>query len=230
MEQQTDRAYRLTWETDYLENCDEEYELELEEFPGSEWIAGFVETTPYELPDPVIFWGNPEFLNYVDYPTSNVNWPIMTRRMHYTLMTVGDFPHRVIPVAMMDGTRFTYEPARRFLANGKPNPEITNLSDLVIIQLTETSNYFNFENSDYERHPRDVDWVRSVDKYVLNEPPDGFPPLFRLNIMSSELFISAKARVALLEAGIHGTAYHCLDDGYSLQNEVDIPVELPTHF
>jgi hypothetical protein len=226
MEQQKDRAYRLTWETDYLENCDEEYELELEEFPGSESIAGFIKTTPYDLPDPVIFWGNPEFLNYVDYPTSNVNWPIMTRRMHYTLMTVGDFPHRAIPVAMMDGTRFTYEPERRFFTDGKPNPEITNLSDLVIVQLLERYDYFDFENSDYERHPRDADWVRSVDKYVLNEPLGGFPPLFRLTVTPSQLFISVKAREALKEAGIHGTAYYSLD---RLQSEVDVPVQLPTY-
>jgi hypothetical protein len=230
MEQRKDRAYRLTWETDDLENCDEEYELELEEFPGSDWIPGLIETSPYDLPDPVIFWGNPEFLNDVDYPTSNVNWPIMSRRMYYTLLAVGDFQHRVIPIAMMDGTRFTYEPEHRFLANGQPNPEITNFSDLVIVQLLEKSDYFDFENSDYTRHPRDPDWVDSVEKYALNEPPDGFPPLFRLTVMSSELFISAKARVALLETGIRGTAYHCLDDGYSLQNEVDIPVELPTYF
>jgi hypothetical protein len=118
MEQRTDRAYRLTWETDYLENCDEEYELELEEFPGSDWIPGLIKTSPYNLPDPVIFWGNPEFLSDVDYPTSNVNWPIMSRRMYYILLAVGDFPHRVIPIAMMDGTRFTYEPERRFLADG----------------------------------------------------------------------------------------------------------------
>jgi hypothetical protein len=226
MEQRTDRAYRLTWETDYLENCDEEYELELEEFPGSEWIAGFIKTEPYDLPDPVIFWGNPEFLDYVDYPTSNVNWPIMSRRMLYTLLTVGDFPHRAIPVAMMDGTKFTYETEQRFLPNGQPNPEITNFSDLVIIQLTERCDYFNFQNSNYERHPRDTNWVRSVDEYVLTEPSDGFPPLFRLTVTPSQLFISVKAREALKEAGIHGTSYYPLD---SLQSEVDIPVPIPTY-
>jgi hypothetical protein len=226
MEQQADRAYRLTWETSYLEDCDEEYELELEEFPGYEWIAGFIKTTPYNLPNPVIFWSNPEFLNYLDYPTSNVSWPIMTRRMLCTLLTVGDFSHRVIPIALMDGTRFTYEPERRFLADGQPNPEITNFNDLVIVQLLERHDYFDFENSEYERHPRDPNWIRSVERYVLNEPPNGFPPLFRLTVTPSQLFISAKAREALQEAGIRGTSYYSLD---SLQSEVDIPVQIPTY-
>jgi hypothetical protein len=230
MEQQINSAYRLTWEIDYLENCDEEYELELEEFPGSEWIPGLIETIDYKLPNPVIFWGNPEFLNYLDYPTSNVSWPIMSKRMYCTLLAVGDFPHRMIPIAMMDGTKFTFESERRFLPNGQPNPEITNMDALVAVQILEESNYFDFERSEYKRHPRNPEWVDSVEKYVLNEPEGRFPPLFRLNVMSSALFISAKARVALLEAGIRGTAYHCLDDGYSLQNEVDIPVELPAYF
>jgi hypothetical protein len=226
MEQRADRAYRLTWETNYLEDCDEEYELELEEFPGSSWTARLMDTTPYDLPDPVIFWGNPEFLNYLDYPTSNVNWPIMTRRMLYTLLTVGDFSHRVIPIALMDGTRFTYEPERRFLADGKPNPEITNFNDLVAVQILEYGNYFDFENSEYTRHPRDQNWVSSVDNYVLNEPPEEFPPLFRLSVVSPELFVSAKARDTLREAGIRGVAYYPLDN---LQSEVDIPVQLTTY-
>jgi hypothetical protein len=226
MGQRTDRAYRLTWETDYLENCDEEYELEIEEFPGSEWMPRLMEISPYDLPDPVIFWGNPEFLNDVDYPTSNVNWPIMSRRMYYTLLAVRDFHHRVIPIAMMDGTRFTYEPEQRFLADGQPNPEITNHDDLVAVQILEYSDYFDFEHSVYEPNPKYPEWVRSVGKYVLKEPSKGFPPLFRLAADSVELFISAYAREALKEAGIRGTAYYPLD---RLQIEVDIPVQLTTY-
>jgi hypothetical protein len=226
MEKRTDRAYRLTWETDYLENCDEEYELELEEFPGSDWIPGLIETSAYELPNPVIFWGNPEFLNDIDYPTSNVNWPIMSRRMYYTLLAVGDFPHRVIPIAMMDGTKFTYEPEQRFLADGQPNPEITNCDDLVAVQILEYSDYFDFEHSVYEPSPKFPELARSVDTYVLCEPSGGFPPLFRLDASAATLFISAKAREALRERGIRGTAYYPLD---RLQIEVDIPVQLTTY-
>jgi hypothetical protein len=225
MEQRENRAYRLIWETRYLDNCDEEYELELEEFSGSEWIPGLIETSSYEIPEPVIFWGNPEFLSYLDYPTSNVNWPIMTRRMLYTLLTIGGFPHRVIPVALMDGTRFTYEPERRFLTDGQPNPEITNFDDLVAVQILEYSDYFDFERSQYEPSPKYPDLARSVSSYVLAEPSEGFPPLFRLNASAATLFISAEAREALRETGIRGVAYYPLN---SLQSEVDIPVQLPT--
>jgi hypothetical protein len=225
MERQAERrAFRLSWEFDHMKLCDEETELGVHEVPELEWTGGLFKTTPYNLPDPVVFYVDPEFLLYTDYPTNNKSWPIMSRRMLYTLLTVGDFPHRVIPIALMDGTQFIFEPERRFI-DGQPNPEITNFNDYIAIQLLERSNYFNFEKSEYERHPRDPNWVRSVSKYVLNEPDAGFPPLFRLDVQSPELFISAEARKALQEAGIRGTSYYPLDN---IQSEVDIPVQLPT--
>lgn len=209
--------------------CDEEYELEIHEFPGWEETNGFYEITPYDLPDPIVFYVDPEFLLYTDYPTNNVSWPVMSRRMYYLLLAVGDFPHRVIPVALINGTTFTFEPERRFLADGSPNPEVTNFDDYVAIQLLEESDYFDFERSEYTRHPRDPEWIRSVERYMLNEPPEGFPPLFRLAAYSFVLFISAEAREALKEAGIRGTAYNALTDGYGVTSEVDIPVQVPTY-
>jgi hypothetical protein len=230
MERRTDSAYCLAWQTDYLDSCDHQYELELEDFPGSDYIAGLTEADSLDLPEHVVFWGiYPEFLDHVDYPTNNKYWPIMTRRMYYTLLAVGDFPHRVIPIALMFNTGSTFESNQRFLPSGQPNPEIADFETLVAIQILEKSNYFDFERSVYERHPRDPEWVRTVEKYVLNEPEEGFPPLFRLEVTPSQLFISSKAREALREAGIRGVAYYTLDDGYSLEEEVDIPVELPTY-
>jgi hypothetical protein len=226
MEQRTERAYRLIWATQHLEFCDQEYEIEIRESPELEWTASLMETTPSSLPDPVVFYTDPDFSLYTDYPTNNVYWPVMSRRMYYTLLTVGDFPHRVIPIATMDGSKFTFEPERRFLASGQPNSDITHFDDFVAVQLLEHSNYFNFEHSEYEASPKYPDLVRSVDKYVLNEPSTGFPPLFRLSASAATLFISAKAREVLQDAGIRGTAYYPLD---RLQSEVDIPVQLPTY-
>lgn len=229
MEQRVARAYRLAWETDYMEFCDEKTNLEIHEFQDWRGTSSLMKSTPYNLPDPVVFYVNPVVLTYTDYPTNNVYWPVMSRRMYDVLCTVGNFLHRVIPVAMMDATQFAFEPKRQFLSNGQPNPGITDFNGFAAVQLLERSDYFDFEHSEYELHPRDPDWVRSVSKYVLNEPPEGFPPLFRLTVQSPELFISAEAREALKKSGIRGTAYYTLDDGYSLQDEVDIPVQLPTY-
>ncbi len=45
MEQRTDRACRLIWKTEHMELCDEETELEICEFPGSDWIGKSFETS-----------------------------------------------------------------------------------------------------------------------------------------------------------------------------------------
>jgi hypothetical protein len=224
MEQRQDRAYSLTWATDHMEFCDEEFEVEIHEFPGWDWTSGFYKTTPYELPNPVIFYFSPGTLTYSDYPINDVYWPVMSRRMYYVLNSLGDFPHRVIPLAMID---ITSKLDQRFLINGQPNPEVTNFDDFVAVQLLEEADYFDFERSEYEPDPDFSEWVLSIDKCVLNEPEKGFPPLFRLAAYSVELFISAEARTALKEAGIRGTAYNPLEN--RLISEADIPIQLPTY-
>jgi hypothetical protein len=225
MGQRADTAYRLTWETSHLEFCDEEYDLELEEFLEWESTNGLYEANPYSLPSPTIFYAHPIALSCIDYLTNNVCWPIMSRRMYHTLLTVGNFPHQVIPIAVMDSIQLPFEADQR-LANGEPNPEITNPNDFVAVQLLEYSDFFDFERSNYTRNARRPAWIDAIDIYAINEPPEGFPPLFRLAADPVVLFISAKAREALREAGICGTAYYPLD---CLQSEVDIPVQLPAY-
>jgi hypothetical protein len=222
-------AYRLTWEFDHLEFCNKEYDAEAHQFEGWSETRGFYSTTPYELPDPVIFYTDFDLLAYTDYPCSDADWPIMSRRMYDILIGLGDFPHRVIPIAMIHRRLSNpRKPPKLFLKDGKPNPELTNFDDYVAVQLLEESDFFDFEHSKYEPNLYFPKWVRSVEKYELKEPVGGFPPLFRLEADSVVLFISETARLALLEAGIRGMGYYNLDDGLGLQKEIDIPVELPT--
>jgi hypothetical protein len=220
MGQRADTAHCITWDFGYITHSHQDYELEIQESPGSEWMVRLMETTTYELPESVIFWGDHELLNYIDYPSNNLNWPIMSRRMYYVLTSLGPFPHRVIPIALIDSTRFPDQPERYFLADGQPNSEVTDFNSLVAVQILEHNDYFDFEHSDYKPSSRLPGRVKSVNRYVLNEPTEGFPPLFRLAADPVILFISAKAREALREAGIRGTAYYPLD---SLQTEVDNP-------
>ncbi|MGB8699062.1 MAG: hypothetical protein WCD18_06575 [Thermosynechococcaceae cyanobacterium] len=227
MEQRTDRAYRLSWDFDHLEISNQENDIEIREFPGWENTSKLTKTDLYELPEPIFFEGDFEVLPYTDFPTNNVYWPVMSRRMYYTLLALGNFPHRVIPIAIMNTRMSPFESSQSLLADGQPNPEVTNFDDFVAVQLLEESDYFDFERSEYEPSPKFPQWVRSVDRYVLTEPPEGFPPLFRLAAYSVALFISADARAALREAGIRGVAYEFLDN--PLQDEIDNPVQLPTY-
>jgi hypothetical protein len=226
MGQRTDRAYRLTWEVDHKEFNDRDYDIEIWEFPEWEKTSRLMKISPYDLPSPVVFNADFAQLARTDYPENDVNWPVMSRRMYHVLCSVGDFPHRVIPVAMLDDLAFPFERERCFTVDGKPNPEITNFDDFVAVQLLERSDYFNFELSEYEPDPDFPDLARSVDQYILNEPHGGFPPLFRLLVTPSSLFISTEAREALRESSIRGTAYYPLD---GFQPEVDIPVPIPTY-
>jgi hypothetical protein len=219
-------AYRLTWELDHMEFYDGEFEVEMLECPGWEKTRKLMETSTYELPDPVIFYADFDQLTRTDFPTNNVDWPIMSRRMYETLCSVGNFLHRLIPVAMLDDSSFTFELERRFLPNGQPNPEVTNFNDFVAIQLLEESDYFDFECSEYEPDEKFQRVPSYIERYVLNSPPGGFPPLFRLEANPVILFISSEAREALREAGIRGTAYYPLDE---FNDEVDIPVAIPTY-
>jgi hypothetical protein len=225
MERESTNAYRLTWELDHMEFYDGEYEIELLEYPGWEKTSSLMKTSPYELPEPVIFYADFDQLTRTDYPYNNVLWPIMSRRMYEVLCSVGEFSHQLIPIAMLDDSSFTFDLERRFLSNGLPNPEVTNFDDFVAVQLLEKKNYFDFNHSEYsqdELFPEILD----IDKYVLTSPQRGFPPLFKLSVSSVELFISSEAREALREAGIRGTAYYSLDE---FNDEVDIPVAIPTY-
>lgn len=226
MEQRTDRTYRLTWETEHSEFNDREHDMEIWEFPGLDWTAGLMDTTPYDLPDPVVFNADFAQLTRTDYPENDVDWPVMSQRMYYVLCSLGDFPHRVIPIAMLDDLAYPYERERRFIVQGKPNPEVTNFDDFLAVQLLEESDYFDAERSEFEPSPIAPFQVSSVETYALNQPPNGFPPLFRLLVTSSQLFISAEAREALREAGIRGTAYYPFD---GFNNEVDMPVTILTY-
>jgi hypothetical protein len=227
MEQRTDRAYRLIWESDHLEFCDAENDIELRIFPKWRETSSLMETTPYELPNPVIFEGDFKMLPCTDYPMNNVYWPVMSRKMYYTLLALGDFSHRVIPTAIMDDGAYPFESHRCFLADGQPSPEVTNFDDFVAVQLLEHSDYFDFERSEYDPDEEYPTIPNYIHRYALNEPTKGFPPLFKLAAQRTKLFISSEAHEALKKAGIRGTAYYRLND--QNRSEVDIPVEIPTY-
>jgi hypothetical protein len=227
MEQRTDQAYCLSWDFDHLEVSNQENDLEIRQFPGYEKTSRLRKTTPYQLPNPVIFEGDFEVLPHSDYLTNNVYWPILSRRMYYTLLALGNFPHRVVPIAIMNTRAFPFDSHQCFLADGQPNPEVTNFDDFVAVQILEHKNYFNFERSEYEPDEEYPTIPNYIYKYVLDEPSEGFPPLFRLAAQTTQLFISSEARMVLREAGVRGMAYEPLDT--RLPKEIDIPVQLPTY-
>jgi hypothetical protein len=219
-------AYELDWEVSHFEDFhikDWSHDLEIERFGGLEQ-ANMYDIQPFAHPDPVIFTAYRDITDYIDYPYTNNRWPVMSKRMYEALLSVGHFPHRIIPVAVIDW-RILEE---WYDAQGKLRDEITNWN-YVAVQLTEFADVFDWEKSKYTPHERLPNWLENVKEYVFKIPPGGLPPLFRIEGDRVSLFVSAEARAALKAAGVCGTEYLSLRGPQKggIGYEIDVPIVVP---
>jgi hypothetical protein len=214
----TDEFYRITRSLDrFPEWLEEAYDGYLEKFDGwKDLDNAFFDCVPItlegdkgiaeleatengvwrvlkaQMPKEMKFVVNREWLSETDFPYMGDvrSWTIMSKRMVEVLLSVGDFPHQIIPINCRDELGITLEP------------------DYVILQLNELSNLFDLEKSVYTLEPTVLDptksMVRDIKKLRLVKPAGGFPPIFRVNWEETYLYVSAKAKNALEAAGIKG--------------------------
>ncbi len=215
----TDKFYELSHNLDRFEDCEDEdcQDGYLTEFEGYDKVdrafmdcatitvggkKGIAETAVTEdgiwnvlnaqIPSWIEFIGKTETIDAIDYPCiENADyWPIMSKKMVEVLLSVGDFPHQVIPITFChySGTPMNY--------------------DYVILNLLSLSDFMDFDESLYTLKPTIVDpnklMVRDIQKLVLKEPESGFPPIFRVKWHTVRLYVSAEARAALEAADIKG--------------------------
>jgi hypothetical protein len=153
-----------------------------------------------KMPEDIVLVGLKDGCS-TDYPyiLEVWTWPIMSRRMLDVLLSVGNFPHQVIPV--------TFKSVENKEAN----------HDYIILQLLEFSDLLDMDKSVYtiERGVADPEmtFVCNVKLKVLREPAGGFPPIFRIKGDSIPLHVSAVAKQALEDAGIQGLEF----DTYQLE-------------
>jgi hypothetical protein len=165
------------------------------------------------MPEEIVFAGLKDWLDPTDYPyiPEVRNWPIISRRMLDVLLSVGDFPHQVIPVVFKSVDHPEYSDATR-----RAKTLIRN-HDYIILHLLELSDVFDMERSEYntERGVADPERILLTDVHnvVLKEPEGGFPPIFRVKEYSLRWYVSAKAKQALEDAGIQGLDF----DTYQLE-------------
>jgi hypothetical protein len=218
-------AYKLDQEVYHFEtyNVDWNEDLVFEEYNG--YIGYDTEGIElFEHPTPVIFQGYLDFVKYIDYPVCSNNWHVMSRRMYEILISVGDFPHRVIPVAVVD---WTIQKKDWFDSNGELRKEIC-LWNYLVVQTTEYLDIFDYEKSTYRK---DSDgWIDKISKYVFKtSEEDCLPPIFKIKEEDLSLFVSAEARSALRKNRISGTRFISLQ-GFGKPdggNYVDVPIILP---
>jgi hypothetical protein len=198
-------AYAL--EADFSHLGDDETDARLVKFPGAEKVGGLQSTRPVVVPERILFEANRKTLANVDYPINDLAWPIMSRRMLEALLAAGPFPHRAIPLVMLDDTVPT---ARRLDESGHPRPGVGD-DRFVAVHLLEHTDALDLERSTYEPHGFLPGRMSMITRVVLKEPPGGLPPLFRLFAKPTVLFVSAAGRRALEAAGIGGVVFRPLE-------------------
>jgi hypothetical protein len=204
------QAYKLCYELDHLEKIQQDKDAYIVEWPEyRDYGTNFMGPADFEYPSHgVEFQGYESILSHTDYPYNNVGWPIMSRRMLYTLNSVRAFPHRIWEVPFVGFPDHTFhEHLRQGLSGG-----VRHDNKFAAVQLlTERLDIFDWENSVYRRyeggmahHEGRVELIR---KLALHVPPEGLPPIFRLKVRAVELFVSPEARTALEAAGIKGIEF-----------------------
>jgi hypothetical protein len=221
----TAQAYKLQHSLVYP-NSDFDYEAWIVEFPGWEKVkSGFWSPQPvtfdgtegfisfeqqadgfwyinqFKLPKLIKFETVGDIINYTDYPDCKPNWPIMSKKMLDTLLSVREFPYQAVPVMMIDTQKYYDETVGDYIAPEK------KIHDFVAVQLLEHQDIFDWEHSVYETDPEMPGEINSVDQLVLREPESGLPPIFRLKTLSSLLYVSVEGRAALESAGIRGIKF-----------------------
>src|SRR5690606_20455150 len=124
-------TYDLFWDMDHIKGTGRD--ATLVPFEGSEYVAGWQRTKQLQVPEPVLFEANFKVTQRSDYLCNDVGWPLMSPRMLEVLREVGDFPHRLIPVRLVN--RRALGPAR-YLPDGSLRPEVID-DRFTAVQLTE---------------------------------------------------------------------------------------------
>jgi hypothetical protein len=199
------QAYELRRNLVHLENTWRERDAYLVEFPGHlKYSTKFCRPVEFDYPTHnVEFQGYESILKNTDYPFCDVSWPIMSKRMLNTLLTVKDFPYRTwdIPfVGFPDNT--SDELLEKRLSGG-----VRHDNEFVVVQLLEQLDIFDRENSVYRESDILPGAVNSIRKLALNVPEEGLPPIFRLKVSPVGLYVSPECRAALEAASIKGIRF-----------------------
>lgn len=196
------KTYSLSRDNSHLVDVDTD--AWLVKFPGAENVHLSI-LREYDLPERIEFDAIFDVIQTSDFPINDVGWPIMSKKMLNTLLSVGNFPHKAIPVVMVDCEVISYE-------SGAAKRSEKENHCFVAVQLLEHLDAFDWEKSVYEPHPRMSNRVSYIKKLVFKEPTNAFPPLFRLSARPSPLFVSGKARAALEKEGIQGVIFQDLEE------------------
>jgi len=198
------KIYRLSIDTESLSPVDNYSDDDIEEFLGE------VEKTAlsinelnylpekYEIPEKVQFrTHNEERLKKIHIPLKNTSLDVISNELIEIIKSVGDINWQLVPV--------------EFVSESLSD---ANNNRFRCIFFNEHTDAFDYEKSVYEERNWSIfpdgsvtDRMRKVpafiEKLVLKQPPDGFPPCFRLLADPARgLLVTEECRKAILEAKI----------------------------
>jgi hypothetical protein len=204
----TEQAYELRHKLAHLEDTSRERDAYIVEWPEyREYSTKFMNPDNFEYPSHgVEFQGYESSLSDTDYPYNNVRWPIMSKRMLNTLLSVREFSHRTWDVPFVG---FPDNAPEGLLREGLRDG-VRHDNEFVAVQLLEHQDIFDWENSVYRMrklHDEAPETIRDIRKLALHTPEEGLPPIFRLKVDPVLLYVSPEGRAALEAANIRGVRF-----------------------
>ncbi len=183
---------------------DADYDAYCLPFKGNNLIgAHMMGINDFEKPERIYFVADFESIPEYDFPSTDMTFPVMSKRMLKALLDVGNFRHQTIPVTMVDDSYLDDQ----FDSKGRLKPDVPYNDDYIAVQLKEYANVFDYKKSLYEKDLVFPDEVGIVHRLVLMEPPVGFTPIFRIKEVMKLLFINSEAKVFLEKMQIKGCIF-----------------------
>ncbi len=152
-------------------------------------------------PDKVYFMANFATLEVTDYPANDLRWPIMSRKMLDTLLSVGEFAHKLIPVVMLDDTCMDAGD----IIEGELKPNVPINTDYYAVEIPEFTDTIDLPRSEYIPRKRFPNKIGNVIKLAYKDME--LPPFFVMRELLAHHFISTSAYEALQKNGIEGIEY-----------------------
>lgn len=177
------------------------------------------------------------FLNAYEYLDNNCYWTIVSQRMLDSIRTL-QHGERVVafPVTMIDGELKRMDDPRLHSKSiqfdidyALSKPEL-HRDDFWVLRVPILQGALDKLESDYSVLPTgDVSQppeITSIERHVLIEPPEGYPPIFRIKeYVVGDVFVTEELRQAWKAAGVRGPVYRPLYNTW-LTYEMDFPVEI----
>jgi hypothetical protein len=184
----------------------------------------------------IIFNTTFKFLNAYEYLDNDCGWKVVSQRMLDAIRKL-KYGERVaaFPVTMIDSDVQEFDDPRHHSESAEFDMEYVlsraelHRDDFWVLKIPILKGAFDKLESNYSVLPTgDVSQaakITRIEKHVLIEPPDGYPPIFRIKEYLGNVFVTEELRQAWKEAGVRGPVYRPLHNTW-LTYEMDFPVEI----